>query len=270
MRKPEAAAHRTVWLVPGVLVLAALAYPVLSLSQAGAPAAQAAQTHPAPTHAPAASGAASRTGGKGVAVAKPVTRPLWRELSASQQQALAPLSGHWDTLNEAQKRKWIALSANFPKMSGEEQAKLHSRMTEWVSLSPQQRTIARLNYGAAQKLAPDDKKAKWEAYQALSPEEKKKLAAKAAKPPATAAALKPVPQEKLATVPKPRHEPAAKTPRIAAAPNQVDHNTLLPQRAPSATPAPAPTAPAPAAVAPVPQPTHQPTPPTPPQAGTPD
>ena len=203
---------------------------------------------------------------------KPLTSPLWRELSPGQQQALAPLSSHWDTLSEPQKRKWIALSANFPKMSGEEQDKLHSRMTEWVSLSPQQRTVARLNYGTAQKLSPGDKKAKWEAYQALSPEEKKKLAAKAAKPPGTAAALKPVPQEKLATVPKPRPEPAAKTPRIAAAPNQIDHNTLLPQRAPAATPGlatPAAAGTAPATAAPV-QPTHQLTPPAPPQAGTPD
>ena len=39
------------------------------------------------------------------------TRPLWRELAPGQQQALAPLATDWDTLNEAQKRKWIALSA---------------------------------------------------------------------------------------------------------------------------------------------------------------
>jgi hypothetical protein len=172
-------------------------------------------------------------------VAKSVTRPLWRELSSGQQQALAPLSAHWDTLSEPQKRKWIAMSANFPKMSGEEQTKLHSRMTEWVSLSPQQRSIARLNFGAAQKLSPDDKKAKWEAYQALSPEEKKKLAAKAAKPPATAAALKPVPADKLATVPRQQQRQASKAPRIAAAPNQIDNRTLLPQQAPPA-PQPAP------------------------------
>jgi hypothetical protein len=283
MKTPEAAARRVAWIATGVVALAALAFPLLSLSQAGAPSPQAgasatvaqpapAQIHPAPAR-PAASAASARAGGKGVAVAKPVTRPLWRELSPSQQQALEPLSAHWDTLNEPQKRKWIALSANFPKMSGEEQAKLHSRMTEWVSLSPQQRTIARLNYGATRKLSPDDKKAKWEAYQALSPEEKKKLAAKAAKPPATAAALKPVPQEKLATVPKPRHEPAAKAPRIAAAPNQVDHNTLLPQRTPApagVAPAAAPTTVPAAGTGVQPQPTHQPTPPSPPQAGTPD
>jgi hypothetical protein len=148
------------------------------------------------------------------------------------------LAAHWDTLNVAQKRKWIALSSNFPRMSGEEQAKLHSRMTEWASLSPQQRSIARLNYGAAKKISADDKKAKWEAYQALSPEEKKKLASGATKPPPTAAALKPAPAEKLAVVPKAQHHRAANTkaPRIAAAPSQVDRNTLLPQPSPTLPP----------------------------------
>jgi hypothetical protein len=236
MTPPEAPARRIALLFPGVLLLVALAVPHVGRSQASAPAPQAAasaQAHAASAH-PVAS--APRAGGKGVAMPRPVTHPLWRELSPGQQQALTPLSTHWDTLNEAQKRKWIALSANFPKMSGEEQAKLHSRMTEWVALSPQQRTMARLNYGAAQKLSPDDKKAKWEEYQALPPEEKKKLAAKAAKPPNTAAALRPVPAEKLATVPKARQQPATKTPRIAAAPNQVDHNTLLPQPSQAGTP----------------------------------
>jgi hypothetical protein len=121
--------------------------------------------------------------------AKQRTKPLWVELTPAQQQALVPLAPKWDTLSESQKRKWLALSQNFPKMSGAEQDKLHSRMTEWVALSPQQRTTARLNFGQTQQLSPDDKKAKWEAYQALPPEEKKKLAAKAAKPPATGAGV---------------------------------------------------------------------------------
>ena len=77
-------------------------------------------------------------------------------------------------------------------MPGAEQDKLHSRMTEWAALSPQQRTQARLNFAETKQLSPDDKKAKWEAYQALPPEEKRKLAAGAAKPPPTAAAVKPV------------------------------------------------------------------------------
>jgi hypothetical protein len=169
---------------------------------------------------------------------KQVTKPLWSELTPAQQQALAPLSAKWNTVSEAQKRKWLALSENFPKMSGAEQAKLHSRMTEWAALSPQQRTQARLNFAETKQLAPDDKKAKWEAYQALTPEEKSRLAAGAAKPPPTAAAVKPVTPDKLATVPKARPRQESKIPRIAAAPNQVDHNTLLPQQVPAPRPAP--------------------------------
>jgi hypothetical protein len=183
--------------------------------------------------APNAPGAAAKPHGK------QKTKPLWGELTPAQQQALAPLAPKWDTVSEAQKRKWIALSQNFPKLSGDEQAKLHSRMTEWVALSPQQRTEARLNFAETQQLSPDDKKAKWEAYQALSPEEKRKLAATAPKPPATAAAVKPVPPAKLAVVPNRGVRQEAKVPKIAAAPNQVDHNTLLPQQqAPGPAPLP--------------------------------
>jgi len=185
---------------------------------------------------------ASRPGASKAAIPKPngkaLTRPLWSELPPAQQQALAPLAAKWDTVSEVQKRKWLALSQNFPKMSAPEQAKLHSRMSEWAALSPQQRTQARLNFGETKQISPDDKKAKWEAYQALSPEEKHKLAAGAAKPPATAAAVKPVTPEKLATVPKAATRQESKIPRIAAAPNQVDRNTLLPQPVPARAPVP--------------------------------
>ena len=191
---------------------------------------------------PPAASAASPVAAARTAASKPngkqVTKPLWSELTPAQQQALAPLSAKWNTVSEAQKRKWLALSDNFPKMSGAEQATLHSRMTEWAALSPQQRTQARLNFAETKQLAPDDKKAKWEAYQALTPDEKSRLAAGAAKPPPTAAAVKPVAPDKLATVPKARPRQESKIPRIAAAPHQVDHNTLLPQQVPAPRPAP--------------------------------
>lgn len=190
------------------------------------------QAQPAPVYPAAPASAASRSAATKYAAsaakaAKPQTRPLWAELTPAQQQALTPLAAKWDTISDAQKRKWLVVSQNYPKMSGAEQAKLHSRMSEWAALSPQQRTQARLNFGETQQLSPDDKKAKWEAYQALPAEEKSKLAAKAAKPPATAAAVKPVPAEKLTTVPQPQR--VVKSPRIAAGVGQVDQNTLLPQ-----------------------------------------
>jgi hypothetical protein len=158
------------------------------------------------------------------------SKPTWSELTPSQQQSLAPLAGTWRSLGEAHKRKWLALSENYPTMPPGEQARLHSRMTEWAALSPQQRTLARLNFAEAQKVAPSDKRAKWEAYQALPPEEKRRLAAGAAAakppPPPTAIAVKPVPQQKLAKIPRAKKPETAK---IAVVPGQVHNNTLLPQ-----------------------------------------
>jgi Protein of unknown function (DUF3106) len=160
--------------------------------------------------------------------------PAWTELTPQQQKSLAPLGTTWRTLSAAHKRKWIALSENYPNIPPAEQQLLHSRMAEWAALSPQQRTQARLNFAESKKVAPDDKKAKWEAYQALPPEEKQRLAAgaNAAKPPPppTAPAVQPVPQQKMATIPRPKK--ADSPAKIAVVPGQMDRNTLLPQPGP--------------------------------------
>lgn len=187
----------------------------------------------AQTHAePAATAPASRSPAPvRVAQAKPEARPAWREMTAAQRASLEPLAGTWSQLTEAHKRKWLAVSRNYPTMPPGEQARLHTRMAEWAALSPQQRSQARLNFAETNQLPLGDRKRKWEAYQALSPEEKRKLAAGAAagKPaaPRTAATLRPVPAQKLTRMPKP-HKGEASTPR-SGEPPQVDHNTLLPQ-----------------------------------------
>ena len=158
---------------------------------------------PAPAPVLAASKPATSSPARPVvpAVAAPV-RPTWAELTKAQQQALQPLNGRWSEISEPQRRKWIALSQNFDRLSPDEREKLHSRMTDWAALSVQQRNQARLNFAETNKLAPDDKKAQWEAYQALSAEEKQKLAAGASTKPAGAAiAIKPVAPQKMVVVP---------------------------------------------------------------------
>jgi hypothetical protein len=128
-------------------------------------------------------------------------------------------------MNEPHKRKWLALSQNFSQLSTDEQATLQGRMREWTALSPQKRTAARLNFAGVQKLPQEDKKAKWEAYQALSPEAKQKLAAQQPLPVAGAApTVKPLNTNKLVTPP-----PATGNkplPRIAT--GQLAPVTLLP------------------------------------------
>lgn len=135
-------------------------------------------------------------------------RPLWSELTPVQQQALAPLASNWNGISEAQKRKWLEISKNYLLLPTEGQAMVHSRMNEWVALSPQQRAQARLNFAKTKELSkeltPEEKQAKWQAYQALSTEEKNKLAAKASpKPSGAATAVKPVAPQKLTTIPAP-------------------------------------------------------------------
>lgn len=198
----------------GARTLAVLAFCALALH---GPLAQGGTSSTAASAAPsgATKAPATRVAQAGRSRAGAERRSGWTELSADQRQALQPLSGAWPTLSEAQKRKWLALSRNYQRMSPDDRALLHSRMTDWVALSPQQRTQARLNFAETKGLSADDKKAKWEAYQALPPEEKRKLAAGApARTPPAAAAIKPVPAQKLAKVPRGNRK--AKPPRIAA------------------------------------------------------
>ena len=157
-----------------------------------------------------------RIGGKTAATGLP-----WSQLTPVQQQALAPLAPTWDKgMSESQKRKWLEISKNYSGLTPQAQATLNSRMREWAALSPQERAEARLNFGkineTARELTPDEKKAKWEAYQGLTAEEKQRLAATGSPKPAGAAtATRPVAPQKLVTVPlrnasKPESMPAPK------------------------------------------------------------
>ena len=133
---------------------------------------------------------------------KPFAGLDWSALTPSQQLALKPLANSWTSLSDPQKRKWISLSANYARMSPADQTTLHERMAQWAALSPRQRQQARLNFAEAQKIAPMQKAEKWQAYQALSPEEKQTLAKSVRPtPPRTALATQPVVPGKLNRLP---------------------------------------------------------------------
>jgi Protein of unknown function (DUF3106) len=175
---------------------------------------------------------------KPVTPAKPATaKSSWKDLTPTQQQALKPLAEHWASLGVERRRKWLEISKNYPSWSPTEQAKLHSRMREWVLLSQQQRDQARLNFAETKNLSPKEKAAEWEAYQSLSPEAKKKLAlaAKPASRPAGVAVIKSPTPAKLANVPVTPHT-SIQGARLAAAKQPVQQNTLLPQPADTSEP----------------------------------
>lgn len=106
--------------------------------------------------------------------------PTWAALSRSQQLALSPLERDWDKLDPARKSKWLEVAARFLALPSEEQARMHERMRAWARLSPAERQQARIGYQVAQQVKADERQAKWEAYQALSPERRQELAEKAA------------------------------------------------------------------------------------------
>lgn len=177
-------------------------------------------------------------------VVKTATRPSWAELTSAQQQALKPLAANWSNISEGHKRKWLAISQNFSSLPSSEQQLIHGRMTEWAALSPQERSLARLNYAGARELSADERLAKWQAYQALSPEQKQKLAATGpVKPVGAATAVKPVAPQKLTATPvavkatgSSQQATVRPPPKIAATADQLDLNTLLPVNDPSTSP----------------------------------
>jgi len=177
------------------------------------------------------------------------SKPLWTSLTPSQQSALKPLAPHWNSISGVQKSKWLALSRNFDSMKPEDQATLHSRMSEWATLSAQQRALARLNFAEVNRLPADERKAKWEAYQSLSEDEKRDWAERAnVRQPSAALPVRPVPERKLAPVPpstsllgRGEHSPRIQLapPTVSAAPAGSATPAAPPAPVAAAVPAPA-------------------------------
>lgn len=174
---------------------------------------------------------------KGSVMQPPVLgKPLWSDLTPLQQKALQPLAGTWGTISEAQRRKWLIVSKNYPSLPPDGQATMHGRMNEWASLSPLQRAEARLNFATtkelSEQLTPQEKLAKWQTYQSLSADEKQKLADKASVKPAGAAlAIKPVAPQKLAPV---QPHPTTSSAGAVTTPQRKPVYPMTPARAASA------------------------------------
>jgi hypothetical protein len=174
--------------------------------------------HKAPVTASAASAAVPK---------KTPNGPSWQALTAAQQLALAPLSGEWDSMDSLRKEKWIAIGNKYARMSPAEQARIQTRMRDWIKLTPAQRRTVRRSYNSSKKWDADQKSAQWQQYQQLSDEQKQQLAKqKLSRAPATSVAralpkskhllpLTPRPMPK--PVPAPVPAPAATAPAAAAA-----------------------------------------------------
>ena len=108
--------------------------------------------------------------------------PAWSQLTRAQQESLRPLAREWAGFDANRKEKWLDVARRMPDMAPDKRARIQARMAAWADMSPQERTQARLRYQEAKRLSRQERQAQWEAYQALSPEQKRQLAAKAAPP----------------------------------------------------------------------------------------
>jgi hypothetical protein len=195
----------------------------------------------------------------------------WASLTPEQQQRLAPLQNEWAGIDANRKQKWIELAAKFPTLPADERTRVQARMAEWARLTPAERAGARMQFQETRHLPAEERQARWQAYKALSPEERQSLAQRAkpaAKPASGAeAASKPRPateisngKRSLVAMPSSapnrvvaptvvQARPGATTttmstrvapppyhqpglPKIAATPGYVDSATLLPRRGP--------------------------------------
>jgi Protein of unknown function (DUF3106) len=118
-----------------------------------------------------------KTAAKASAVKKGV-RPAWAELTAEQQQILAPLKTTWDSLESERRQKWLQIAKRYPRMKPLEQDRVQRRMQVWANLSPEQRRQARETYKQLAKNrrpANKDLRQAWAEYQALPPQERESL-----------------------------------------------------------------------------------------------
>jgi len=104
----------------------------------------------------------------------------WSSLSSPQKETLSTLQEDWSTLSVEQRSKWVQLANRYEKLPEADRERLKSRMSDWAKLSPTDRRVARANFIKSLDIPNDKKSEAWEAYQQLTPEEKKQLADEAA------------------------------------------------------------------------------------------
>jgi hypothetical protein len=115
---------------------------------------------------------------KPAAKAKANVRPAWAELTAEQQQILAPLKADWESLEPERRRKWIGIAKRYPAMKLAEQERVQRRMQYWAKLTPEQRRQARETYKQLVKVPPEKRgklREQWAEYQQLPPQERESL-----------------------------------------------------------------------------------------------
>jgi Protein of unknown function (DUF3106) len=104
-----------------------------------------------------------------------LAQPLWSELSPAQRGVLLPFEMQWNALPVKEKRAWVKLANDFPKMQPAQQARARKRMQEWANLTTAQRKLARDNFRLAKAVPTQEQKREFENYQSMSTEQRRVL-----------------------------------------------------------------------------------------------
>lgn len=114
-------------------------------------------------------------GGPARSTHAPSERPAWSDLNAEQRHLLAAFESQWNGWPAAEKRVWLALAGRFPEMPPAEQLKARQRIRQWALLTPEQRRVARANYGLAKRLPEQERVEQWHRYQGMTAEQRSVL-----------------------------------------------------------------------------------------------
>lgn len=151
--------------------------------------------------------------------AAPEQGPRFSDLPPEQRLVLKPLEKQWAGINIEGKQKWIRIAGQFGALSPDERARIQTRMSEWSRLSAAERGQVRMQFQEATKAAPQNRQAQWEAYQALTPEQKRQLAARAASAPTNVPARSAAAAQRTDPITKPAKEAALTKSNIVPNPN---------------------------------------------------
>jgi hypothetical protein len=165
--------------------------------------------------------------------------PVWSSLTPAQKKALQPLENDWNGIDIQRKNKWLEIAGKFGTMSPQQQSRVQTRMAEWARLSPRERGQARMNYKEAQQVPLQDRREKWESYNALAPEQRRQLADRASpvkRKESSAERVMPPAQTKSNIVPNSSYaaRPKAVAPTVSQAQPGVTTNLISKRATPPA------------------------------------
>lgn len=106
----------------------------------------------------------------------------WSELSAKQQELLAPLKSDWNSMTNAQQERWLKVGRKYENEPAERQAIMRERVSTWSELSPREKAAARENYKALKEKRQGERNSSWNSYQSLDQKQRDEFKGKSNKP----------------------------------------------------------------------------------------